>query len=253
MLAESLLLLVFLLLGYAVQLAGAPAGLRDVVWVLFFWTFSPVLVFVAFLTVDLDEGLGRALAAAILASWLVGLGGYGYARLVAGERDERGALTLAAGFGNTGFVGFPLAQLAYGADGLALAALYDRLSWLVPASSVSTAIARVHGRREVEVSRRHRLRAVLANPPLHAFWLALVLRAAGVDVPGTETAQDAVGAVLRADVPGVFYLLAGMPSAFHLLVLARVYDVRPTLLNRIVVGTTIPAVTVVVLAVGLLR
>lgn len=172
----------------------------------------------------------------------------------------------------------------------------------MPASSVSTAIARVHGRREVEVSRRHRLRAVLANPPLHAFWLALVLRAAGVDVPGTETAQDVVGAVigpygffllglsltfarvarppeelrraagavairlaggplalfatgavLGADVPGVFYLLAGMPSAFHLLVLARVYDVRPTLLNRIVVGTTIPAVTVVVLAVGLLR
>ena len=49
------------------------------------------------------------------------------------------------------------------------------------------------------------------------------------------------------------YLLAGMPSAFHLLVLARVYDVRPTLLNRIVVRTTIPAVTVVVLAVGLFR
>jgi predicted permease len=195
-LAESLLLLVFLLVGYAVQLAGAPARLRDVVWILFFWTFSPVLVFVTFLTVDLDEGLGRALGAAIVASWLVGLGGYGYARLVAGARDERGALTLAAGFGNTGFVGFPLAQLAYGADGLSLAVLYDRLSWLVPASSVSTAIARVHGRREVEVSRRHRLRAVLANPPLHAFWLALVLRAAGVDVPGTATAADLVGAVI---------------------------------------------------------
>ena len=204
MLAESLLLLVFLLAGYAVQLAGAPARLRDVVWILFFWTFSPVLVFVTFLNVDLDEGLGRALGAAILASWLVGLGGYGYARLVAGARDERGALTLAAGFGNTGFVGFPLAQLAYGADGLALAVLYDRLSWLVPASSVSTAIARVHGRREVEVSRRHRLRAVLANPPLHAFWLALVLRAAGVDVPGTATAADVVGAVIG---PYGFFLL----------------------------------------------
>ena len=302
MLAESLLLLVFLAVGYAVQLAGAPARLRDVVWVLFFWTFSPVLVFVAFLTVDLDEGLGRALGAAILASWLVALCGYGYARLVAGERDERGALTLAAGFGNTGFVGFPLAQLAYGADGLALAVLYDRLSWLVPASSVSTAIARVHGRREVEVSRQHRLRAVLANPPLHAFWLALLLRAAGVEIPATDAAQDVVGAVigpygffllglsltfarvprppeelrraagavairfaggplallatgalLGADVPGVFYLLAGMPSAFHLLVLARVYEVRPALMNRIVVGTTIPAVAVVVLAIGVLR
>ena len=302
MLAESLLLLLFLLAGTAVQLAGAPPRLRDAVWVLFFWTFSPVLVFVTFLTVDLDEGLGRALAAAILGSWLVGLTGYGYARLVATERDERGALTLAAGFGNTGFVGFPLAQLAYGSDGLALAVLYDRLSWLVPASSISTAIARLHGRREVEVSRRHRLRAVLANPPLHAFWLALVLRAAGVDVPGTDAAQDAVGlvigpygffllglslsfaraprppeelrraagaaairlaggplallatgALLGANVPGVFYLLAGMPSAFHLLILARVYEVRPALMNRIVVGTTIPAVAAVVLVIGLVR
>ena len=143
---------------------------------------------------------------------------------------------------------------------------------------------------------------MLANPPLHAFWLALVLRAAGVDVPGTGAAKDVVGAVigpygffllglsltfvrvpqppeelrralgaaairfaggplalfvtgrlLGADVPGVFYLLAGMPSAFHLLVLARVYEVRPALMNRIVVGTTIPAVAAVVLVVGIAR
>ncbi|NUT57013.1 MAG: hypothetical protein HOQ03_13690 [Thermoleophilia bacterium] len=300
MLSESLLLLVFVLLGAAVQLAGAPPRLRDAVWVAFFWTFSPVLVFVAFLTVDLDEGLGRALAAAIAASWLVGLTGYCYARAVAGERDERGALMLAAGFGNTGFLGFPLAQLAFGADGLALAVLYDRLSWLVPASSVSTTIARLHGRREVDVPRRSRLHAVLANPPFHAFWLALVLRAAGVDVPGTGAAESVVGALIGpygffllglsltlapgprlpaelrraagavairigggplallltgtrrgADVPGGVYLLAGMPAAFHLLILARVYDVRPALMNRIVVGTTLPAVAAVVVVVGL--
>lgn len=302
MLAESLLLLLFLLAGAAAQVVGAPTRLRDALWIAFFWTFSPVLVFVTFLTVDLDEGLGRALAAAILASWLVGLVGYGYARLVATERDERGALTLAAGFGNTGFVGFPLAQLAYGGDGLALAVLYDRLSWLVPASSVSTTIARLHGRRKLEVSPRHRLRTILANPPLHAFWLALVLRASGVDVPGTGAAQDLVGWVigpygffllglslsldravnppeelrhaagavairfaggplallgtgvmLGASVPGVFYLLAAMPSAFHLLILARVYEVRPALMNRIVVGTTIPAVALVVLVTGIVR
>jgi predicted permease len=301
-LGSSLLLLVFLLAGAAVQLAGAPPRLRDGVWLAFFWTFSPILVFVTFLTVDLDQGLGRALAAVILACWLVGLAGYGYARWVATERDERGALTLAAGFGNSGFVGFPLAQLAFGSEGLALAVLYDRLSWLVPASSVSTSIARLHGRRKLEVSPRHRLRALLANPPLHAFWLALVLRAAGVDVPGTGAAQDFVGTVigpygffllglsltrerapqrrhelrraagavairfaggplallgtgtlLGANVPGVFFLLAAMPSAFHLLILARVYDVRPALMNRIVVGTTIPAVTLVVLVTGIVR
>ena len=302
MLAQSVLLLALLLAGAAAQAAGAPARLRDALWVAFFWTFSPVLVFVTFLTGDLDEGLGRALAAAILASRLVGLAGYTYARAVANERDERGALALTAAFGNTGFVGFPLSQLAFGNDGLTLAVLYDRLSWLVPATSISTTIARLHGRRTLEVSPRHRLRTVLANPPLHAFWLALALRAAGVDVPGTEAAQDIVGAVigpygffllglsvalerapraaselrraagaaairfaggplallatgalLGAEVPGVFYLLAGMPSAFHLLVLARVYDVRPTLVNRLVVGTTLSAVAVVVLVTGIVR
>lgn len=267
MLGASLVLLVFLLAGAAVQRAGAPARLRDAVWVAFFWTFSPILVFVTFLTVHLDKGLGRALAAAILASWLVGLAGYTYARLVAPERDERGALTLAAGFANTGFVGYPLAQLAFGSSGLALAVIYDRLAWLVPASSISTTIARVHGRRTLEVSPRHRVRALLANPPLHAFWLALALRAADVHVPGTTTARDLVGAaigpygffllgtgtLLGADVPGVFFLLAAMPSAFHVLILARVYDLRPVLMNRIVVGTTIPAVALVVLVTGIVR
>jgi predicted permease len=297
-----MLLLLFLLAGVAVQRAGAPARLRDVVWVAFFWTFSPILVFVTFLTIDLDDGLGRALAAAILASWFVGLAGYYYARLVATERDERGALTLAAGFANTGFVGYPLAQLAFGSEGLALAVLYDRLAWLVPASSISTTIARVHGRRKLEVSPRHRLRTLLANPPLHAFWLALALRAADVHVPGTTTARDLVGTVigpygffllglsltrerapqrpaelrhaagaiairfaggplallatatlLGANVPGVFFLLAAMPSAFHVLILARVYDLRPVLMNRIVVGTTIPAVALVVLVIGIVR
>ena len=133
MLAESILLLGFLLLGAAVQLAGAPPRLRDAVWIAFpgrsrrCWSSSRSPPSTS------TKGLGRALGAVILASWLVGLTGYGYARLVSSERDERGALTLAAGFGNTGFVGFPLAQLAYGAEGLTLAVLYDLLSWLLPA------------------------------------------------------------------------------------------------------------------------
>ena len=194
MLVESILLLAFLGAGILAQVAGAPVRLRDGLWIAFFWTVSPILVFVTFLTVDPDRELALALVAAILATWVVCLAAYAYACLVTPERDERGALTLAAGFGNTGFVGYPLAQLAFGSDGLALAVLYDRLSWLVPATSVSTTIARLHGRRPLEISPRHRIRTALANPPLHAFWLALVLRAADVDVPGTAAAQDLVGA-----------------------------------------------------------
>lgn len=50
------------------------------------------------------------------------------------------------------------------------------------------------------------------------------------------------------DVPGVFFLLAGMPSAFHLMTLARVYDVSPRLVRLLVVGTTVLSVACVTLA-----
>jgi predicted permease len=77
--------------------------------------------------------------------------------------------------------------------------------------------------------------------------------AAAIRFVGGPLALLGTGVALGADVPGVFYLLAGMPSAFHLLVLARVYDVRPALVNRLVVGTTLTAVTAVVLVTGVVR
>ena len=89
-----------------------------------------------------------------------------------------------------------------------------------------------------------------ARPPTE---LRHAAGAAAIRFAGGPVALLATGRLLGADVPGVFYLLAAMPSAFHLLVLARVYDVRPGLMNRIVVGTTIPAVAVVVLVTGIVR
>jgi predicted permease len=44
-----------------------------------------------------------------------------------------------------------------------------------------------------------------------------------------------------------------MPTAFHLLVLARVYELRPRLMRLLVVGSTVPAVAGVVAASLLLR
>jgi predicted permease len=63
----------------------------------------------------------------------------------------------------------------------------------------------------------------------------------------------AISPLLSRTCAGVFFLLAAMPSAFHLLILARVYEVRRALMNRIVVGTTLPAVTLVVLVTGIVR
>jgi predicted permease len=57
----------------------------------------------------------------------------------------------------------------------------------------------------------------------------------------------AIGTALGAHIPSTFYLLAAMPPAFHLLTIARVYDMRPALMRLMVVAATIPVVVAVVI------
>jgi predicted permease len=304
MAVEILSLLLFLGIGLAVQLkAGSADVLRERLWTAHFWTLVPALVFYAFSTVPFEAAIGLALAAAILANWLVLGVGYAYAGLVSDTREERGALALGAAFPNTGFVGYPLAQLIFGNPGLALMVVYDRLAWLVPSVAISTALARLHGRREARRGPRQRLAAVLVNPPLVAAVAAIALRAGDVDVsaevepvgqigsvligpvgflllglalPLGPPAHEVVelrraagalvirfaiaplllfvcGSALGASIPDAFYLGAAMPCAFNLVVLARVFDVRPLLMRLLVVGSTIPALVTIVLGVVVLR
>src|SRR5438874_11570825 len=112
-----------LLTGLAFQLGPRPAAIREWTWRVYFWVVLPPLVLVTFRDVEFDRVLVLAMVAAIAATWTIGLAGSIYARLVSSETDERGALTLAVGWGNTGFLGFPLAQLAFGPAALPLAVL----------------------------------------------------------------------------------------------------------------------------------
>jgi predicted permease len=300
-LLQLVLLVAFAGLGIAAQ-RHAPASLRTVVWLAFYWVVTPVLVLHTFLAVHVNRALLLALAAAVVGAWAAAGLAYVYARLVADGRDERGALALGGAFGNTGFVGIPLAQLAFGHPGVGLAVLYDRLAYLVPASSVTVAMARVHGLRASVGSRKVRLRALLLNPPLLAALAAIALRIVGAGVPGSapggavaaalvgpagflllglslplerfehepQELGRAAGALavrfaggplcllaaagaLGVHVPAPFYLLSAMPSAFHLLVLARVYDVRPRLMRLLVIGSTVPAVAGVALVSAIVR
>jgi predicted permease len=300
---EIALLVAFFALGLATQWIPVAATLRERTWTAYFWTITPALVFYAFSTVAVDRELALALGAAIGASWLMLGVSYGYAVAVSDERDERGALTLAAGFPNTGFVGFPLAQIALGNPGLALMVIYDRLAWLVPATAVSTTIARLHGNRDAGQRGRRRLWLLAANPPLLAAVLAIGLRWGGVDVDGlaeplgrlagaivgpagffllglalplerpshdlaelrrasgvlairfavAPLALYALGRAIGAEIPDAFLLGAAMPSAFHLLILSRVFDVRPHLMRLLVLGSTVPAVAAVVAATAVFR
>jgi predicted permease len=184
---EIALLVLFFALGLGMQRRRRSECLRERAWTAYWWTVTPALVFTAFTTVSFDRELGLALAAAVAASWLVIALGYGYAR--GGPRAGReGALALGAGFPNTGFLGYPLAQLALGTDGLALIVLYDRLGWLVPSSAVSTVIARLHGRRHgAERQGARRLQVFLVNPPLAAAVAAVALRLGGADLTAASS------------------------------------------------------------------
>jgi predicted permease len=300
-LLQVALFAVFFTLGLGLQMRGASDRLRELAWIATFWAITPLIVLVAFLRLSLDGALVRVLGAAVLAGWIVIGLSYAYAYAVARESDERGAIVLGSAFGNTAFVGYPLAHLAFGPAGFTLAVLYDRLVLVFPVTSVSTVIARLHGRRRVDIGRDRRLRAILLNPPAWAALVAVALRLAGVhphltlvsevlayvvsafgflllglalplDRVEHEAAEVArasgvlaikfavsplvlflCGRLLGAHVPGVFYLMAAMPTAFHLLVLARVYDVRPAFMRLVVVGSTVPGVVAVVVGVALRR
>jgi predicted permease len=287
--------------GLALQFAGAGDRLRSRAWIANFWVLSPLVVLVTFLRLHLDGRLLGALVTAIVANWIVIGLSFAYAYAVTRHSDERGALVLCGGFGNTAFLGYALAQLAFGPSAFTLAVLYDRLSLLFPMTSVSTVIARLHGRMTVDVGADRRLRAFVLNPPAWALVAAVALRLAGVHprlgsvshllaytvgaygffllglaLPLHRIEHDAAelgraggvlvirfalsplvllvcGRVAGAQIPSVFYLMAAMPVAFHLLVLARVYDLRPALVRLLVVGSTIPAVIAVVVGAALRR
>jgi predicted permease len=289
-------LLVALAVGLFLQRLRSQERVRDWIWNISFWLVIPVLVFATFLNVSLTSRLGMAVAAVIASTWLlVGLS-YLYARLVTKERDEQGALTITGAIGNTGFIGYPLAQLVFGHTGLTQAVIYDQLSFGVPMSSVSVAVGRLFGKRATATGGRSRLAAVLLNPPLWTLIAALSLRAAGVHIPHIGKVEDvaaavigpygflvlgvslplervehdltevaratgamtlkigvgplillAIGAAFGAHIPSTFYLLAAMPPAFHLLTIARVYDMRPALVRLMVVAATIPVVIGVVI------
>jgi predicted permease len=298
---EILSLLFFLAIGLVIQRrAGSADVLRERLWTAHFWTLVPALVFYAFATVPFEKEIGLALAAAILANWLVIAVSYAYAAVVSETLEERGALALGAAFPNTGFVGYPLAQLIFGNPGLTLMVVYDRLAWLVPSVAISTALARLHGRRDGLRGPRHRLAAVLVNPPLAAGLAAIALRAGGVDVSGKVESLGQIGSALigpvgflllglalplgppvhepvelgraagallirfaiapllllacgtafGASIPDAFYLGAAMPCAFNLVVLARVFDLRPHLMRLLVVGSTVPALVTITVAVA---
>jgi predicted permease len=84
--------------------------------------------------------------------------------------------------------------------------------------------------------------------------LEITLLAAGLALGlAVQRTRPACGAAFGADIPTAFYLCAAMPCAFHPMILARVFDVRPQLMRLLVVGSTVRAVVAIVSVSAILR
>jgi predicted permease len=212
-----------------------PGRLSHVLFLVTFWVASPLVVFFAYTTLPLRVGLLAALGVTIAASWLVLALALAWGRMAGRERAERASLALATVMGNTSIVGYPLAVIAFGAPGLALAVVYSEFQFLIPPLAVSTGIAR-HAAGPGSHARGAPgtwalLRSWVLNPPAVAGSLALALRLAGVDLRDlVEPVGPAVGVAI-----GLFgFVQVGLATPLHrvALDLGRLWRAAATLSLR---------------------
>ncbi len=194
------------------------AMLRGRVWGGNIAILIPVAILYAACTIRIDGALVAAFACGVAAWWLTVGAALGYARVVEpGRRRVRGAIAMSAAFPNTIFLGFPMAHLAYGAEGLLIAVVYDVIGPVVPAVVLSTAIARAHAsdRHERGASRhddggdrrREVVAGILLSPPTLAMAAAVVVRAVFIDEP-LELAW--LGAAIGPVAGATGFLAAGL-------------------------------------------
>jgi predicted permease len=203
--------------GFALQRrVRDPERLSQLFFLATFWVTEPLVVFFAYTTIRFAPQLVAALALAVLASWtIVGLAVLS-TRSLGGTPGTRASLILASALGNTGVVGYPLAVLVFGPQGLALAVLYSEFAFLIPALAVSTGIARhfagPESRMPASPGPGALVRSWVLNPPVAAAVLALALRLAGVDA---RPLADPIGPVTGVAIGLFGFLQIGLATPLH--------------------------------------
>lgn len=200
--------------GIALQLrVRDPERLNRTLFLFSLWIAAPLVVFFSYTTLPLRAGLLAALPVAIAASWIVVGIGFLWARAVGRERGERGVLAIATAMGNTATVGYPLALVVFGSEGLALAVVYSEFQLLIPTLAVQLGVAsRFAGPRSraSAAGPGSLLRSWLLNPPVAAGALAVALRLAGVDLSEAVAPVGPVAGV-AVGVLGFFQIGVAVP------------------------------------------
>ena len=163
-----------------------PQRASYLLFLLVLWILSPLIVVYAYSTVEVRLGLVAAFACVVAAAWITLLTGMLWGRLGSRTRAETGVLAYGTAMGNTAILGYPLATLAFGGPGLALAVVFTEFQFLIPTQGVILGLGRRYagpdslGRQATGL--RDLLRSWFVNPPVLAGAAAVALRLAGVDL-----------------------------------------------------------------------
>lgn len=125
--------------------------------------------------------------AAVALAWL-------FSRLLRLEGPTAGAFILVAAFGNTGYIGYPVASALLGDPGLVRAIFYDIFGNTAAIITLGALIASHYGEHDVKVNP---LRELVTFPPFIALAFALALRS----VPIPEAVGSWLGALGKLVVP----------------------------------------------------
>ncbi len=157
----------------------------------------PALVFSTVHSARMD-GMDAGLLIVPMVGWCAVVLGtvlaLGAVRVLGLEGRTAGALILAAVFGNTGYIGYPIAQAMLGERGLIGAIFYDLFGNTAAVLTLGTLLASRFSERAVSV---RPVREIAGFPPFIALALGLALRA----VPVPEPVMDWLDALGRLVVP----------------------------------------------------
>jgi predicted permease len=172
------------------------------------YVLVPALAFHSILTTPLGGGEVAKLAVGVVAyavvmillAWVVG-------RLLGESGALLGALMLAAAFPNSGFVGIPLSEFAFGDVGRSTAVLYLTVQSLV-VYTLGVYIAS----RGVDRGVRDAILEIFRLPLIYAVALAVAMRAVGLVPAADGSTMETLGMVGNAAIP-VMLLVLGIQLA----------------------------------------
>jgi len=192
------------------------------------YVLVPALAFHSIVTTDLGGGAVFKLSVGVVAYAVLMIGiAWAVGRATGESGPLLGALMLAAAFPNSGFVGIPLSEFAFGDTGRTTAVLYLTVQNLVVYTLGVYIASRGTSRNALGA-----VTEIFRLPLLYAVLAGVAVRALGV-TPAADTAvMQTIGLVGDASIPGMLLILGIQLAKTDVTAVSQ--SVTPSALKRVV-------------------